>query len=78
MYQKKSKEQWDSEALAREGEALISYTNQYGHVTGNAQGQAMLLAHEIRQLRQELKWVANYLKRLANAAPVQVDDKVPF
>lgn len=74
MYQKKSKEQWEQEALLREGEAFAAYSGQFQMVTGNNQGQALLIAHELRQLREQVKWLANAVKKMTPAS----DDKVPF
>lgn len=74
MYQKKSKEQWEQEALLREGEAFAAYSGQFQMVTGNNQGQALLIAHELRQLREQVKWLVNTVKKMTPAS----DDKVPF
>lgn len=74
MYQKKSKEQWEQEALLREGEAFAAYSGQFQLVTGNAQGQALLVAHELRQLREQVKWLVNAVKKMSPAT----DEKVPF
>lgn len=74
MYQKKSKEQWEQEALLREGEAFAAYSGQFQMVTGNNQGQALLIAHELRQLREQMKWLTNAVKKMTPAS----DDKVPF
>lgn len=74
MYQKKSKEQWEQEALLREGEAFAAYSGQFQMVTGNNQGQALLIAHELRQLREQIKWLTNAVKKMTPAS----DDKVPF
>lgn len=74
MYQKKSKEQWEQEALLREGEAFAAYSGQFQMVTGNNQGQALLIAHELRQLREQVKWLVNAVKKMTPAS----DDKVPF
>jgi hypothetical protein len=75
MFKKKSKEEWEAEALVREAESLVGYSEQYKAVAGSTAGQVLLLAHELRLLRSELKWVATHLKKLGEKAG---DDKVPF
>jgi len=76
-YAKKSPEQWNREALEKEAAMLIEYQTSFAPVLANQSGMVALLCHEIRQLRQEVKWCSTYLKRMANA-PTGSDEKVPF
>ena len=73
-YPKKSKAEWEQEALLREGEALTTYSDQYQVVVATPAGQSLLIAHELRQLREQVKWLVTAIKKLAPAT----DDKVPF
>lgn len=75
MYKKKSKEEWEAEALLREAESLVGYSEQYKAVAASTAGQVLLLAHELRLLRNEMKWIATSIKKLSEKSG---DDKVPF
>lgn len=80
-FEKKSKEEWDAIALEKEATAFKQYTEKL-LPNWNGDGAAAigaLIAHEVRLLRQELRWVSASLKKLVEApvAPVKKDD-VPW
>ena len=76
-FEKKSKEEWDAIALDKEVAALKQYVSHHGARDVAAVGA--LIAHEVRLLRQELRWVSASLKKLVEApvAPQKKDD-VPW
>lgn len=74
-FQKKTKADWDAEALAKDLESHSNTFAMYGKlVTQEGSGDfgaIMLLASELRMLRQEMRWINQALKKLVNGQPVQ-------
>jgi hypothetical protein len=68
-FEKRSKADWEAEALKKDFEAHRATMNSFEHLIGEGNNAALLIAAELRLLRGELKWLNQSLKKLAQAAP---------